>query len=450
MADTYTPRDYQIAGTAHIIEHQRCALWARMGTGKTIMTLSAIEAMKALGSNALPVLVIAPLRVARGGWPREAARWEHTRHLRVSAMTGTRSERLAALKTRADIYTINPENIPWLMHTLGKNWPFRWVVYDESTQLRGYRHKAGTRRALLLSRVAFITPRWTNLTGTPSPNKYVDLWGPQYFVDRGERLGRTFTAFRETYFDSDEYTRTVTLKEYARHLIPELLSDVCLSIDHQLPVHEPIDAVIEVELPARARQHYTEVYNELVSELDSGSIVAANAAARTIKCLQIASGAVYDDEHNVVEVHDEKIKALREVVEDCNGSPLLVSYWWKHDATRILKAFPEARVLRTQQDEDDWNAGRIPIGLAHPQSIGHGSNLQYGGHHFCYFSDWWNLELHDQIFERVGPVRQYQAGFDRPVHRYSIVAADTLDALMQVRHTQKRDVQELLMERCRR
>ena len=453
----FTPHEYQELGIAHALEHPKCALWYPMGAGKTVTVLSALEILLLAGSKFFPWLVIAPPRVAIGVWTRENLKWAHLQGLKVVAISSentTPAKRRAALKQRADVYTINYENIPWLVETLGNQWPFRGVISDESTRLKGFRLRKGTKRARSLAKVAHKVGRWINLSGTPAPAGLIDLWGQTWFLDEGARLGRTFTAFMERWFRVNEYTRERTPLPFAEEEIHERVRDICMSIDlgDYLDVLEPFPVSVEVDLPAKAMRRYKEMENELFTVLKSGNeLEAFNGAAKSAKCLQMASGAVYYDEQKNWEiVHDAKLDGLESVIEECAGNPLLVSYWWKHDKARLEKRFPYAREIKTQKDEDDWNEGKILVGLVHPASIGHGANLQYGGHHFATFSEWWDVELNDQIFERIGPVRQLQAGFDRTVFKYSIVARGTIDELVQVRNTSKRSVQALLMEAAKR
>ena len=450
---SFVPHEYQELGIQHALENEKCALWYPMGAGKTATVLSVIEILKLAGSNFFPWLVLAPPRVARGVWPRETQEWDHLEGLTVSSIAvedTTPAKRQAALRKKADIYTCNYEQLPWLYEQLKHNWPFRGVVSDESTRLKGFRLRKGTKRAAVLGKVAHKAGRWINLTGTPSPNGLIDLWGQTWFLDRGQRLGRTYTAFLERWFKQCPYTRAITALPHAQWEIPALVSDICMSVDlnDYFDIQQPLVTPVKVDLPAKVMRQYLAMEEDLFTVLKSGTEVEAfNGAAKSAKCLQMASGAVYtDDQRNWEQVHDAKLDGLASVIEECAGNPLLVSYWWRHDHTRIMQKFPFAREIKTQQDEDDWNAGKILVGLVHPARIGHGANLQHGGHRIAYFSDWWDLELRQQIMERIGPVRQIQAGYDRVVLEYPIIARGTLDELVVVRHSQKRSVQDLLME----
>lgn len=449
----FTPREYQRLGRDWIIDHPRCALWADPGMGKTTTTYSAADLLWLAGSNYWPMLVIAPLRVARDVWPFECQKWDDFKGLRVSAMIGTADQRAAALRTKADVYCINFENIEWLLDTLGadkRKWPFRIVVVDEATRLKGFRLRGSTKRAAALASICKMVGRWIELTGTPNPNGYIDLWGQLYFIDFGKRLGYSFTAFKETFFDTNDYTMESVLKDGAADAINDLLSDVCFTLRAKdwFDLREPIITTHEVELPRKARALYDEFQKQMYAELECGAkLDPVNAAGASAKCLQLASGAVLVDGGKAWrEVHKAKIDMLDSIVHEINGAPLMVGYWWKHDLERLQKAFPYARTLKTKADEDAWNEGRIPMLLCQYASTGHGLNLQHGGHRIAHFSRWWDLEPDEQLRARLGPVRQYQSGYDRPVYEYNIVARNTHDELLAVRHATKRETAALLME----
>lgn len=463
MSRIWIPRPYQTLIRDHIVEHQRCAIWADMGLGKTAGTLGALDHLwNFLGSNFYPALVIAPLRVARGTWPREQQKWEDFAGLKVTAICGgdnTTSSRAWALRSKADIYTINFENLPWLFDALGHpdNWPFKTVIVDEATRLKGYRLRKGTKRSTLLASVAYRAGRFIELTGTPAPNGLKDLWGQLWFLDEGKRLGRTYTDFKMRWFKEDVYAHTVTPESFAMQQIPEVVKDICLTVRaaDYFDVKKPIKTQIEVELPRKAMALYQELEREMYARIDALTEVdVVNAANLSAKCLQLASGALIakdgSDRKVISHVHDAKLDALESVIEEANGSPLLVGYWWKHDLERILKRFPFAQTIKTQKDEDRWNEGKITVAPAHYASLGHGLNLQDGGHRFCHFSRWWDAELDDQLTARIGPVRQIQSGYDRVVCETEIVARGTVDQDVSYKHESKREVQDILRDRTRR
>lgn len=452
----FTPRPYQHLMIDWILDRQRCALWAEMGTGKTVSVMSALDVLWLAGSHFHPALVIAPLRVARGVWPREQQKWRDFQGMRVSAITGTPEQRLDALRRPADVYTINFENIEWLFDQLKstKAWPFKVVIVDEATRLKGFRLRNSTKRSKALASICQRVGRWINLTGTPASNGYIDLWGQMYFIDLGQRLGHSFTDFKQRWFDENEYSREIIAKPYAQDEINKLVGDVCLTIRAAdwFDLREPVLSKVEVELPAKAMRLYRELEKEMYAELDSNTALnPVNAAACSAKCLQLASGAVLLEGGKLWrEVHDAKLAALDSIVSETNGAPLMVAYWWRHDGERLKKRFPYARMIKTQKDEDDWNAGKIPMILTQYASVGHGVELQHGGHRLVHFSRWWDMELDDQLRARLGPVRQFQAGYDRPVYEYNIVTLGTADEQVEQRHLTKRAVQDVLLNATRR
>lgn len=454
-ARQFIPREYQAPVIDHVVEIPRGALWVPMGGGKTVSTLTAIDHIS-LVEDCFPCLVIAPLRVASSTWPDEVGKWSHLHALRVVPIVGNAEERRRALRQRAEIYTINYENLPWLIEALDGEWPYRMVVADESTKLKSFRLRQGAKRAQALGRVAHITPRFVELTGTPSPNGLQDLWGQMWFLDKGQRLGRSFQSFVDRWFRServgnDAHAIRIVPLPFAQEQIEDRLRDICLSINvgEYLDIREPITNTIRVELPAKARAMYRDMEREMFLAIDGAEIEAFNAASKTIKCLQLANGAIYTDDTASAwaEVHDAKLQALEEIIEEAAGMPVLVAYHFKSDLARLRKAFPRGHVLDSNpQTIRDWNAGKIPILFAHPASAGHGLNLQDGGNILAFFSHWWNLEEYQQIIERIGPTRQAQAGHDRPVFIHHIVAADTMDELVMARRESKREVQDLLLE----
>lgn len=451
----FTPRVYQKLIISHILAHPRCALFVSMGMGKTSSTLAALEFLKATGEP-VRALVLAPLRVATATWPDEVAKWGF--NLRVSAVVGTPAKRRAALGKEADVYTCNYETLPWLIAELGPRWFFNIIVADESTRLKGFRlGGGGGSRARALSRVAFAgVKRFIELTGTPAANGLLDLWGQAWFLDRGERLERSFGAFTGKYFrqrrcGSSPFAVAYEPLAWSQEAIQERLRDVCLSLNaaDYFPLEEPISVPVPVSLPAEARRVYDALQRDMFAELADGSEVdAVNAAALTVKCLQVASGALYKDDGKAWEpLHDVKIEALRSIVEEAGGASVLVAYHWRADLERLQAAFPSGKVLdKNPRTIKEWNAGKIPILFAHPASAGHGLNLQDGGNILVFFSHWWDLEQYQQIIERIGPTRQAQAGHQRAVFLYHIIARDTVDELVMARRESKKEVQDLLLE----
>lgn len=458
MPDLFRPHPWQLPMIEHILAVPRCALWAGMGMGKTSAALSAIDILLLSGEINPPILIVAPLRVANKTWPDEVTKWTMSAGLTLCNLTGHNDTRRLSMLRRdsADIYTINYEHLPWLVDALAPRWPFSMVVADESTRLKGFRLKRGGRRAWAMGKIAHRSTRWVNLTGTPAPNGFLDLWGQQWFVDRGERLGRTYTAFRNRWFRKSYDGHSYDLLPHAESEITSRLADVCTSLEpaEWFDLKQPILRDIIVDLPPRARRLYDEMEKKFFIDLGDVTAEAVHAGAKSQKCLQIASGGVYANvEKEKTEwrvVHDEKIEALKSIVEESCGAPIIVAYYFKPDLKRLLKAFPKARALdKNTKTQDDWNAGKIPILLAHPASAGHGLNLQDGGNILVFYSINWNLEHYAQIIERIGPTRQMQAGHDRPVFIYRILARNTFDFLVKERLETKRSVEDILMDRMK-
>lgn len=471
----YTPREYGPLVTNHIIDVPRCAIWAGMGLGKSVMTLTAIDTLQLVDDS--PTLVVAPLRVARDGWKEEAAKWQHLSHMRVVPIIGDIHERRMALQADAQVFTINYENLPWLVEHLGDRWPFAHVVADESTKLKSYRGSiqrsskgnefvrgGGGMRARALGQIAHKkVKRFTQLTGTPAPNGLIDLWGQMWFIDGGQRLGRTFEAFKKRWFQQSYDGYGSIPLPHAQDEIQERLRDVCLTIDAKdyFDLAEPIVNNIFVDLPLKARKLYKDMEDEMYAQIEGHEIEAFNAAARTQKLLQMANGAVYlnpevqDDSHPKArewkETHDVKLQALDEIVEEAGGNPVLVAYQFKSDLERLKRAFPKGRVLANADEMRDFKTGRYPLGFGHPASMGHGvDGLQYHCHTAAFFGHWWNLEERLQFIERIGPVRQHQANTGKVVTIHNILARDTVDEDILERNETKAEVQEILKRGMKR
>ena len=467
-------RPYQYMMRDHMIDVAKCAIWSFMGSGKTVSTLTAIDTIQ-LAEDARPALVLAPLRVARDVWTDEVANWPHLAHMRVKPILGTAHERRDVLSRKnADVYTINYENIEWLIHELNGSWPFGTVVIDESTKLKSLRAnirrndegkewvqgQGGVRaKALLKALFKYDVRRIIELTGTPSPNGLQDLWGQIFFLDHGQRLGRVFDAFQRRWFDRDFDGYGITPRECAQEQIQQALQGLCLSLKAEdwFDIAQPVVRTIKVKLPPDAMKKYREMEKRLFAEIQGHPIEAFNAGARTMKCLQFASGAVYtgspDDPgpRQWVELHDAKLNALDDIQEEAAGMPLLVAYHFKCDLARLKKRFPKGRELdQRPQTIKDWNLGRIPMLFTHPASAGHGLSLQRGSNILVDFTCDWNAENHQQILERIGPVRQQQSGLNRLVYRYHIVAEDTLDEDILTAQETKRSVQDVLIDAMRR
>lgn len=447
MTKEFVPHPHQEQALGHVYANRRCALWMPMGGGKTSTTLTALENLDAV-EDVFPALVLAPLRVARSTWPEEVEKWSHLAGRKVSVITGTERQRTEAAKREADIYTTNYEQIPWLIKFYGDKWPFRTIVADELTRLKSFRLRQGGSRAQALSKVAFGPgTRFIGLTGTPAPNGLKDLWGQVYFIDKGQRLGQSFSAFEMRWFRKGHDGFSLQPLDHAQAEIEERLRDVCLTVTG-LQVDQPIVQPVWVDLIPSVRQVYTAMEKEAFAVIADQGVEAVNAAVRLNKCLQIANGALYvDDAGSWERVHDAKLDALESIIEEANGAPVLVAYNFKSDLERLRSRFRNARVLDADPDTiRQWNAGKIQILLAHPASAGHGLNLADGGNIIAFFGVNWNLEEHAQIIERIGPQRQKQAGYDRPVFVYPILARKTVDELVMRRLESKKSVQEVLLE----
>jgi SNF2 family DNA or RNA helicase len=388
------------------------------------------------------------------------------RGVEVMPVIGSAKERVARLRRDANVYTINYEQLPWLVDHLGPDWPFDTVVADESTRLKSFRLRNGGVRAQAISRLAHThIRRWINLTGLAAPNGLVDLWGQTWFLDQGARLGRTFKGFMQRWFvptpkgDRIEWEPAA----HAQDEITDKLRDLCLSVsaaDHfKLP--PLINNTIYVDLPAPARRIYERMQREMYTEIAGAPVEAFNGASKTIKCLQLANGAAYIDTDNIDEstanlrewreVHDVKLQALESVIAEAAGAPVLVAYHFKPDLIRLLRHFKHARVLdKNPATIHDWNAGRIQLLLAQPDSCGHGLNLQDGGNILVFFAHWWALDPYAQMVERLGPTRQAQSGHNRPLFLHHIVARDTVDELVMERRITKRSVNDVLMGAMKR
>lgn len=450
MATDFVARKYQELISNFIVNNKRCAVWSSPGTGKSSSTLCALEDLTFV-EDVYPALIVAPLRVARTTWPNEVRKWNHLKHLRVVVVTGSLKERRAALRIPADIYTTNFEQLPWLVEELGDRWPFKTVVADEATKLKGFRLRQGTQRAKALARVAHTkVKRIILLTGTPSPNGLQDLWGQMWFVDKGDRLGRTFDAFKQRWFHASHTGFGVEANDNAQAQMQEALRDVCITIDAAdwFDLEAPIINKIMVDLPAAVQVMYKQMEKQFFLELESGTqIEALNAAAKSMKLMQVANGAMYLEGGEAWEVvHNEKLEALEEIVEEAAGMPILCLYNFKSDLARLKKRFPDGIDLSQKGALERAQAGEGRIWFGHPASMGHGvDGLQYHTNIMVFFGYSWSLENYLQAIERIGPTRQLQAGFKRPVFMHMIMAKDTIDELVLERLHSKREVQDILM-----
>lgn len=446
----YQPYAYQDHAEEHILTHPGAGLFLEMGLGKTVITLTAIDRLLFDHCEVSRVLVIAPKRVAEDTWTTEAGKWDHLRHLRISKVLGSERERIAALRAKADIYVINRENVAWLIAQYATGFPFDMVVVDELSSFKSQK----SARFKALRRVRPLAKRLVGLTGTPAPNSLLDLWAQLYLLDRGQRLGETYTEYRMKFFIPDkrdkDHIHSYKVREdegySARDRIYEKIGDICISMQSAdyLSLPARMDRVVRVVFPTKVQQQYEEFEASQVlalSELDT--ISAVNAAALTTKLLQFANGALYDEDRKVHEVHDEKLEALEEILEAATGNPVLIFYSYQHDLVRIRQRFNEYKLteLRSSADIAKWNKGEIPVLLAHPASAGHGLNLQAGGNIIVWFGLTWSLELYQQANARL-----HRQGQTRPVIIHHLVAQGTVDEDVMQALENKAVGQEALMQ----
>lgn len=441
----FEARPYQRDAVQYLLDHSRCMLVADPGLGKTGIVLMALDLLKLTGSQFFPALVLAPKRVADVVWTGEAQKWSTFQDLKVVQIAGTVDERRDILRQpAADVYVCNYELVPWLVDMWPQDkWPYKIVIADECSKLKGFRLNQGTKRAQALSKIALHTGRWWNLTGTPCPNGLNDLWGSAWFVDQGATLKRSYTAFLEAYFIEHPYTHKITPQHGAEAAIHEAVKPWMLAIraeDH-LDIQKPQEIPVEVVLPEKAMDQYREMEREYFLEIGDEEIEAGTAMVKSSKLLQMASGSIYDSKSDAHAVHDAKIEALGEIIEQID-SPLLVAYQWRFDLPRILKAFPKAK-LYSDDIVAAWNAGRIPVLLLHMQSA-HGLNLHRPCHDVCFYSYNWSAENWQQMIERVGPARQAQLGLARVVRVWIIKAKGTIDTDVVDSNMQKITVEQAL------
>jgi SNF2 family DNA or RNA helicase len=457
--------NYQLQIVDHILTHPSSGIFVEMGLGKTIATLTALTRLMYDSFEIHKVLVIAPKFVAENVWSTETDKWEHTRFLRLSLVTGTEKQRKAALNASADIYIINRENVVWLVSQYRSLFPFDMVVIDELSSFKSPK----AQRFKSLRHVLPLIKRIVGLTGTPAPNGLIDLWSQIYLLDRGESLGKRLTLFRDRYFTPGRRNGPIIyeykLKPGADQLIHQAISGICISMRSADYLELPgrIDHYIKVMLDKDTMKKYTDFESTLMLEMIAGEeITAVNAAVLSSKLRQFANGAVYDDDKNVITIHDAKLEALKELVEQANGNPVLIFYEFRHDLIRIMQILKEfnpqslspkssssnspivklsnSQIVKSsncqiasssncQIDKSsnsqilrEWNKGTVPILLAHPASAGHGLNLQYGGNTVIWFGTNWSLELYQQANARL-----HRQGQSKPVNVYHLITANTID-----------------------
>ncbi len=435
--------EYQTYGVEYIKDRHASGLFLDCGLGKTVTALTAIADMMFDSFEIKKTLVICPLRVAMSVWDREAEKWDHLRHLRISKVLGGQKERIRALEQPADIYVINRENVPWITDRYGLSWPFDCVVIDELSSFKS----AAAQRFKALRKVRPLIKRIVGLTGTPAPNGLIDLWPQLYLLDQGERLGKSLTRYRDTYFKPGRRNGYIVydwvLKPGAEEEIYQRIGDICVSMKaaDYITMPERVDVTVPVMLDARARAAYTEMEREEILSLAGEAIDAGSAGVVTGKLMQLANGAVYDENHIAHEVHGAKLDALEDLVEAANGKPALIFYTFQHDRDRIRERFPQAVTLEDHNTIRDWNAGKIPLLLAHPAGAGHGLNLQDGGSIVIWFGLTWSLELYQQANARL-----HRQGQRDTVTVFHLVAEGTVDEDVMKVLDGKADRQETMLE----
>ena len=430
----FVQRDYGRMATSFLLANVRSMLVADPGLGKTAIVLNALNLLKLADGRHFPALVWAPKRVADVVWTGEQQKWDCFRDLSIIKVMGPEDVRRGALKRAvADLYIINYDLAPWLVETFPQSrWPFRTSIADESSKLKGFRLQKGGVRAKAMSMIAKFTETWWNLTGTPCPNGLIDLWGQMWFVDGGERLKRSFTAFKEAFFIENQWTRELTLQYGAEKAIHDLVADKMLALraEDWLDIQKPQMIPMEVALPDAAMEQYRVLEKDYFLQLPKGSVKAGTAMVKSMKLLQFCSGSVFGEDSIVHHVHDAKLEALDEILEKIAPAPLLVSYWWAADVPRILGHLQRhrisCRVYEGKRDEDDWNAGKLRVLLLQAQSA-YGLNLAGPCRDVAFYSYYWNAELWQQMLERIGPARQAQLGKKQVVRVWTIQTVGTIE-----------------------
>jgi SNF2 family DNA or RNA helicase len=424
-----------------------------MGIGKTSAMLYVAAVILCLYGG--PVVVIAPKRVAVNVWPGEIRKFDQFKNIIfLNFSAGNLKTRRSLLRSigdisKIDMYIVNYENVRWFEERFNIN--FSLLILDEATRVKKFRLRKGSIRAKSILALRKRSGRVVELTGIPAPNGLMDLWGQLFILDLGKRLGRTLTSFREKWFDAKMLPTHVKydLKANAVTEISEKLKDICLSIrsEDYFSLEKIIEKDVLVTLPPKIMEKYKYFEKEMYVRLESSSgIDAVNKADLTLKCLQYSGGALYTDELCKMwdEIHKEKIYALESIIEEAGGTPVLVCYHFRHELKRLLNYFSGSEGLRNDAIVDKWNAGEIPVLFVHPGSAGHGLNLQYGGNIIVFYTQWWDFELDSQVVERIGPMRQKQAGFKRNVFRYNIMTENTIDLRVKKAREYKLSIDEAL------
>lgn len=454
--------DYQLRAAKFVRDHTESALFLEMGLGKTISVLSAMDDLIA-GLNINAVLVVAPIRVVESVWPDEVEKWDHTKHLKISLVRGSAKQRAEALKKPAQLFLINYELLPWLAD-LVKKWkslPFDMIVFDESSKMKSPRAKRFKKIKRLLPRFK----RRVIMTGTPAPNSYLDLWAQVYCADVGRRLGGLFDMFKDRWFTFNQYTYECKIKPGAQKAIRKRIADMvlCMSAKDYLKLPPYVENEVRVKLPPKVMKQYKEFEKELYLKLCDTEVEAFNAASLSMKCRQLTSGAIYDmedptkkreGERKWTKLHDVKLDALQDIIDEAQGESVLVVYEFKHELARLRKRYPKAPWIGGGSKNADkaireWNARKHRVMLVHAASVGHGINLQAGGRIMVWTSMTWSYELFAQMVKRL-----HRQGQLKAVMIHLIIAAGTVDedvrAALLAKHTGQATLMHALRARLKK
>lgn len=443
----FQPHDYQKYCIERILNDKALGLFLDMGLGKTAITLTALNELRFNRFEIGKTLVIAPKKVAEDTWTREKEKWDHLYNLRVVSCLGSEAKRIRAINTPGDIFVINRENVVWLVEHYRNSWPFQTVVIDEMSSFKSSKAK----RFKAMKAIRPHIDRIIGLTGTPTPKGLEDLWSQVYLLDSGERLGKTISQYRNRYFNIKMWgpgqVRGYDPKAGSDQSIHESIKDICISLkaEDYLNLPDLIEDIRYIKLDNKAEKQYLTFEKQLYLEIDEEQLDAGSAAVLSGKLLQFCNGAVYNADGDYIEVHDSKLEAFMEMIEELDGKPVLVFYNFKHDKERIQKALKKAgiecRDLANSKDIEDWNNQKIPVALAHPASTAYGLNLQDGGNHLIWFGLNWSLELYQQAIKRLHRQGQTQKVFNHILVIEGKRDIDVLEAL-----TTKDEVQEKLLQ----
>ena len=436
--------EYQNYCVDRILDTENLGLFLDMGLGKTLISLTAIKKLMYDQFKINKVLVIAPKKVAEATWQNEIEKWEELKFLRFSTVLGSAKQRIKALNTPADVYIINRDNVVWLVDYYKNAWPFDMVVCDEFSSFKNHQSK----RFKALASIKPHIKKLVGLTGTPSPNGLLDLWSQVYLLDEGKRLSPSYYSFRNAYFEGDYMGFNYKPRKFTQKEVTEKISDICISMkaDDYLELPECTDNIIPVVLDSKAEKAYLQMERDAVLEIENEDYIdATSAAALSTKLLQLANGAVYDEDRTVHEIHNCKIEAFMETLEQLQGKNVLVFYNFKHDFERLEKALKKNKInyrkLETKEDQKDWNDGKINVLLTHPASSAYGLNLQEGGNHVIWFGLNWNYELYTQANKRL-----HRQGQKEKVIIHHLVTRGTRDEDVMEALRRKEGVQNYVLE----